>query len=70
MKVSIKVNGKAYERDVDPRTLLVHFLRETLGLTGTKIGCDTSQCGSCTVHANGKSLNTETSVFIFITVSM
>ena len=56
MKVSITVNGKAYERDVEPRLLLVHFLRDVLGLTGTKIGCDTSQCGACTVHLNGKSL--------------
>jgi carbon-monoxide dehydrogenase small subunit len=56
MKVSIKVNGKAYEADVEPRTLLVHFLRDHLNLTGTKVGCDTSQCGSCTVHLDGKSL--------------
>jgi len=56
MKVSIKVNGKSYEADVEPRTLLVHFLRDTLNLTGTKVGCDTSQCGSCTVHLDGKSL--------------
>jgi carbon-monoxide dehydrogenase small subunit len=56
MKVSIKVNGTTYERDVDPRTLLVHFLREDLDLTGTKIGCDTSQCGACTVHCNGRAL--------------
>jgi len=56
MKVSITVNGTVYEQDVDPRTLLVHFLREHLDLTGTKIGCDTSQCGACTVHMNGKSL--------------
>ena len=56
MKVSITVNGKAYERDVEPRLLLVHFLRDVLGLTGTKIGCDTSQCGACTVHLNGKAL--------------
>lgn len=56
MKVSIKVNGTTYERDVEPRMLLVHFLREELGLTGTKIGCDTSQCGSCTVHMNGHAL--------------
>lgn len=56
MKVSIQVNGKMVERDVDPRMLLVHFLREELGLTGTKIGCDTSQCGSCTVHLNGQAL--------------
>lgn len=56
MKVSITVNGTVRERDIDPRTLLVHFLREELDLTGTKIGCDTSQCGSCTVHMNGKAL--------------
>lgn len=56
MKVSITVNGSVVERDVDPRTLLVHFLREELDLTGTKIGCDTSQCGACTVHMNGKAL--------------
>jgi carbon-monoxide dehydrogenase small subunit len=53
VKVNITVNGKAYERDVEPRTLLVHFLRDDLGLTGTNIGCDTSQCGACTVHMNG-----------------
>jgi aerobic carbon-monoxide dehydrogenase small subunit len=56
MKVSIKVNGKTYEADVEPRTLLVHFLRDHLNLTGTKVGCDTSQCGSCTVHLDGKAL--------------
>ena len=53
MKVNITVNGKVYERDVEPRTLLVHFLRDELSLTGTNIGCDTSQCGACTVHMNG-----------------
>ena len=47
--VSVTVNGKPYESDVEPRLLLVHFLRETLGLTGTHIGCDTSQCGACTI---------------------
>lgn len=56
MKISLTVNGKTLERDVDTRTLLVHFLREELDLTGTKIGCDTSQCGACTIHLNGKSL--------------
>ena len=56
MKVSITVNGTVYERDVEPRMLLSHFLREEVGLTGTKIGCDTSQCGSCTVHLNGRAL--------------
>ena len=53
MKVSLTVNGTAYEREVEPRTLLVHFLRDELGLTGTNIGCDTSQCGACTIHMNG-----------------
>ncbi len=53
MKVSMTVNGKAYERDVEPRMLLVHFLRDELGLTGANIGCDTTQCGSCTIHLNG-----------------
>ncbi len=47
--VKMTVNGRVYERNVEPRLLLVHFLRETIGLTGTKVGCDTSQCGSCTV---------------------
>ncbi|HEY3831135.1 MAG TPA: (2Fe-2S)-binding protein [Acidimicrobiia bacterium] len=49
MKVSVTVNGRAYEHDVEPRTLLVQFLREQCRLTGTKIGCDTSSCGACTV---------------------
>ncbi|MBC7872244.1 MAG: (2Fe-2S)-binding protein [Chitinophagaceae bacterium] len=56
MKVSIKVNGKIYERDIEPRMLLVHFIREEIGLTGTNIGCDTSQCGACTVHLDGQSI--------------
>ena len=53
MKVAMTVNGTLYERDIEPRVLLVHFIREDLGLTGTNIGCDTSQCGACTVHVNG-----------------
>ncbi len=53
MRVAITVNGTLHERDVEPRTLLVHFLREELGLTGTNVGCDTSQCGACTVHMDG-----------------
>ena len=53
MKVSVTVNGKLVEREVEPRTLLVHFLRDHLGLTGTNIGCDTGQCGACTIHMNG-----------------
>jgi carbon-monoxide dehydrogenase small subunit len=52
-RVSITVNGIIRESEVEPRTLLVHYLRETLGLTGTHIGCDTSQCGACTVHLDG-----------------
>ncbi len=56
MKVTVTVNGTRYERDVESRMLLVHFLREELGLTGTNIGCDTSQCGACTVHMDGKSV--------------
>ncbi len=51
--VSITVNGVQQMRDVEPRLLLVHFLRDVLGLTGTNIGCDTSQCGACTVHLDG-----------------
>ena len=51
--VRLSINGRAYQRDVEPRTLLVHFIRELAGLTGTKVGCDTSQCGACTVLENG-----------------
>ena len=54
--VSMTVNGKAVTGEVEGRTLLSHFLREDLQLTGTHIGCDTSQCGACTVHVNGKSV--------------
>ena len=55
MKVPIQVtvNGRTHQAEVEPRMLLVHFLREELGLTGTKIGCDTSQCGACVVQMNG-----------------
>ena len=52
-KVSMTVNGKPVSGDIDPRTLLVQFLRENLRLTGTHVGCDTSQCGCCVVHVNG-----------------
>ncbi|MDE2165376.1 MAG: (2Fe-2S)-binding protein [Alphaproteobacteria bacterium] len=51
--VTMTVNGKKMSGNVEPRTLLVEFLRETLGLTGTHVGCDTSQCGCCVVHVNG-----------------
>jgi aerobic carbon-monoxide dehydrogenase small subunit len=54
--VSVTVNGVARDADVEPRTLLVYFLRETLGLTGTNVGCDTSSCGSCTVLLDGESV--------------
>ena len=53
--ISVTVNGEAHEADVEPRLLLVHFLRDNLGLTGTHVGCDTSNCGACTVHVNGES---------------
>jgi aerobic carbon-monoxide dehydrogenase small subunit len=56
MKVSMTVNGKAAAADVDPRTLLVQFLRENLRLTGTHVGCDTSQCGACVVHLDGRAV--------------
>ncbi|MGE3145778.1 MAG: (2Fe-2S)-binding protein [Pseudorhodoplanes sp.] len=52
--VTMTVNGKVTQADVDPRTLLVQFLRENLRLTGTHVGCDTSQCGACVVHVDGK----------------
>ncbi|MCX7355423.1 MAG: (2Fe-2S)-binding protein [Alphaproteobacteria bacterium] len=54
--VSMTVNGKKVSADVEPRTLLVHYLREHLGLTGTHVGCDTSQCGACVVHIDGESV--------------
>ena len=53
--VAVTVNGEVHEADVEPRLLLVHFLRDTLGLTGTHIGCDTSNCGACTVQIDGES---------------
>ena len=54
--MSLRVNGDPVEAEVEGRTLLVHLLRETLGLTGTHVGCDTSQCGACVVHLDGKSV--------------
>jgi len=56
MRVALQVNGQAEEREVEPRTLLVLFLRNELGLTGTNIGCDTSSCGACTVLLDGESV--------------
>ena len=55
-KLTLKVNGKSVSREVEPDRLLVQFLREELGLTGTHVGCDTSQCGACTVHLNGRAV--------------
>ncbi len=56
MQISVTVNGSAQQHDVEPRTLLVQYLRESAGLTGTKIGCDTSSCGACTVLLDGESV--------------
>jgi aerobic carbon-monoxide dehydrogenase small subunit len=56
VSVTMTVNGQSVTRDVEPRTLLVQFLREHLGLTGTHVGCDTSQCGACVVHVDGRSV--------------
>ena len=54
--IALTVNGSRIKREVEPRTLLVHFLREELGLTGTHIGCDTSSCGACTLHIDGEAV--------------
>ena len=56
MQVAMTVNGKATQAEIDPRTLLVDFLRTTLGMTGTHVGCDTAQCGACTVHLDGRAI--------------
>ena len=56
VRVSVTVNGRLQEATVEPRLLLVHLLRDTLGLTGTHVGCDTSNCGACTVHLDGESV--------------
>jgi carbon-monoxide dehydrogenase small subunit len=55
-KISVKVDGVSYTDDVEPRTLLVHYLREQVGKVGTVVGCDTSNCGACTVELNGRSV--------------
>lgn len=62
--VSLTVNGKAMSADVDPRTLLVQFLRDTLRLTGTHVGCDTSQCGACVVHIDGEAVKSCTTLVL------
>ena len=56
MEISVTVNGSAHTSDVEPRLLLVHYLREVVGLTGTNVGCDTSSCGACTVLIDGESV--------------
>ena len=63
-KVSITVNGTVQAANIDPRTLLVQFLRENLRLTGTHVGCDTSQCGACVVHVNGKAVKSCTTLAV------
>ena len=56
MKISLTVNGDSHTSEVEPRTLLVHYIREHLGLTATNVGCDTSSCGACTVHLDGEAV--------------
>ena len=56
MKIKLSINGKTTEADVEPRLLLVHFIRDTVGLTGTHVGCETSICGACTVMLNGRTV--------------
>ncbi len=62
--VRITVNGRLVERDIEPRVLLVHFIRDATGLTGTKVGCDTSQCGACTVLIDGVSAKSCTTLAV------
>ena len=56
LRISLTVNGASQAHDVEPRLLLVHYLRDVVGLTGTNVGCDTSSCGACTIHVNGESV--------------
>jgi carbon-monoxide dehydrogenase small subunit len=56
VEITVEVNGQSHTADVEPRTLLVHFIRDAVGLTGTNIGCDTSSCGACTLHLNGEAV--------------
>jgi carbon-monoxide dehydrogenase small subunit len=62
--ISVNINGRQREAEVEPRTLLVHFLRDTLGLTGTHMGCDTSSCGACTVLLNGEAVKSCTALAV------
>ncbi len=64
MEITLTVNGRSYTREVEPRTLLAHFLRDDLGLTGTNIGCDTSSCGACTIHVDGQSVKSCTALAV------
>jgi carbon-monoxide dehydrogenase small subunit len=66
MRVSIAVNGQPMEHEVEPRLLLVHYIRDVVGLTGTHIGCDTSSCGACTVHVDGESVRSCTALAVQI----
>jgi carbon-monoxide dehydrogenase small subunit len=65
-KISLIVNGSPVTANIDPRTLLVQFLRENLGLTGTHVGCDTSQCGACVVHLDGKAVKSCTTLAVMV----
>ena len=62
--IELKVNGQPVRREVEPRTLLVHFLREELNLTGTNVGCETSLCGACTVHVDGMAIKSCTQLAV------
>ena len=64
VSVSVTVNGQRHKDEIEPRILLVHYLRDRLGLTGTKVGCDTSQCGSCTVLVDGVAMKSCTSLAV------
>lgn len=63
-QITVTVNGRRYTSEIEPRTLLVHYLREQLNLTGTHVGCDTSQCGACVVHLDGMSVKSCTTLAI------
>jgi carbon-monoxide dehydrogenase small subunit len=63
-EITVEVNGKTYTRDVEPRILLVHFIRDVLGLTGTNIGCETSLCGACTIIMDGQSVKSCTQLAV------
>ena len=64
VRINVEVNGEAREREVEPRQLLVHFLREELGLTGTNVGCETSLCGACTVLVDGQAVKSCTQLAV------